>query len=62
MGVLELKVIKCLCGDKVCDYHHINFGSFDQGCGWDHADAIRICEALALKFPQDFSYEHQEVV
>lgn len=35
----EIKLIKCNCGDKNCDYYGFSDGRFPQGSGWDKKTA-----------------------
>lgn len=37
----QIKLIKCNCGDKNCDYHGFSDGRFPQGSGWDRETAER---------------------
>ena len=46
----EITIVKCLCGEEICDYYGLSDGAFHQGTGWprmraqEYADAINAYE------------------
>lgn len=45
-------IMKCQCGDSICNRYGLSDGMFYQGCGWEkeraqqYADAINAYDAL----------------
>jgi hypothetical protein len=44
--VEKVSVVKCQCGDWICDKHGLSYGDFYQGCGWSKRDAEEIAHRI----------------